>query len=226
MITGQFQSMMAAGKSSDAIGLLQVMDDTFHDRNAEQNAAALYHACKQFKDESLSSFLPRFQQLLSCSPSATGDEINKRYQLQNALNKTTSNYLIGHRLPTSFRDIVEFLLGVGSQIEGVGSVRTREYSIGQIGTFDDGTRGIAGGKLLVAGSPPASASYRPPINLTKNDKDADVDAKMTGVNRARATWVSKKNLIIVERQARALDAARKATGYPTIVFFLRNVLRP
>ncbi|KAI0990928.1 hypothetical protein K3495_g17259, partial [Podosphaera aphanis] len=45
MITGQFQSMMAAGKSSDALGFLQAMDDTFRDRNAEQNAAALYHAC-------------------------------------------------------------------------------------------------------------------------------------------------------------------------------------
>ncbi|KAI1003822.1 hypothetical protein K3495_g4387 [Podosphaera aphanis] len=196
MVTGQFQSMMATGKSSDALGFLQVMNDTFRDRNAEQNAAALFYACKQFRDESLSSFLPRFQQLLSCSPSAAGDEINKKYQLQNSLNKTTSNYLVGHKLPAVFRELVEFLSGIGSQIEGVGLMKTRNYSIGQIGLFDDGTRGIAGGKLLGANPTSVPASYQPlsNVNMNDNDKDCDGDTKMTGVNRTRAAWVSKQVL--------------------------------
>ncbi|KAI0994533.1 hypothetical protein K3495_g13648, partial [Podosphaera aphanis] len=60
MITGPFQTMMNSGRISDALGLLKVMDDTFRDRNANQNASALLYACKQFRDESLSSFLPRF----------------------------------------------------------------------------------------------------------------------------------------------------------------------
>ncbi|KAI1004404.1 hypothetical protein K3495_g3806 [Podosphaera aphanis] len=196
MVTGQFQSMMATGKSSDALGFLQVMDDTFRDRNAEQNAADLFYACKQFRGESLSSFLPWFQRLLSCSPSAAGDEINNKYQLQNSLNKNTSNYLVGHKLPAVFRELVKFLSRIGSQIEGVGLVKTRNYLIGQIGLFDDGTRGIAGGKLLEAHPTSVPASYQPlsNVNMNGNDKDGDGNTKMTGVNRTRAAWVSKQVL--------------------------------
>ncbi|POS82880.1 hypothetical protein EPUL_003849, partial [Erysiphe pulchra] len=44
MITGAFQSMMSNGQISDALGLLKIMDNTFRDRNADQNASALLHA--------------------------------------------------------------------------------------------------------------------------------------------------------------------------------------
>lgn len=60
MIIGAFQSMLNNGKISDALGLLKVMDDIFRDRNVDQNASALLHACKQFRDEALSSLLPRY----------------------------------------------------------------------------------------------------------------------------------------------------------------------
>lgn len=42
----------------------------------------------------------------------------------------------------------KLLLIIGSQIEEVGHTKARKYEIGQIGTFNGGTRGRAGVKLL------------------------------------------------------------------------------
>lgn len=121
MVTGQFQDRMANGQIDDALGFLQAMDDTFRDRNAEQTAASLFYACKQFKDESLASFLPRFQLLLARSPSSSGEDQNKIYQLRNALNKTTLDYLVGRLKPNSYLEFIEYLSTVGAEIEEVGS---------------------------------------------------------------------------------------------------------
>lgn len=193
MVTGQFQEMIANGRSTDALGFLRAMDETFRDRNEEKHAAALFYACKQFKDESLASFLPRFQQLLARSPSSSTENKNKIYQLYNSLNQTTRNYLVGRSAPNIFNELVEFLSGVGSQIEEVGLVRTRSYAIGQTGGFDDGTKGIAGGRLL--GTAPSLPAYRPKfVAPNNNNKDADGDTKMTGINRVRAQWVSQEEL--------------------------------
>lgn len=192
MITGQFQEMMAKGQTDDALGLLTAMDDTFRDRNEEQTAAALFHSCRQFRDESLSSFLPRFQQLLARSPSSSGDEKNKTYQLWNSLNQVTRNHLIGRPLPSTFREFIEFLSATGSQIEEVGLVKTKRYLIGKVGIFDDGTRGVAGGRLLGANVAPTPHSS--PITNLSHEKDADGDIRMTGVNKLRAKWVSRDEL--------------------------------
>lgn len=191
IITGQFEDMMRQGRTWDGLGLLQEMDDAFRDKNAEQSAAALLHACKQFKDEALASYLPRFQQLLARSPTSSADDKQKLYQLTNSLNQITQDYLVGRDLPNRYLDLVKFLSFVGSQIERVGRVKTRVYSIGQIGTFDDGTKGIAGGKLLGAGN--TVTPYRPSLSID-NSKDADGDTLMTGVNRIRAKWVTKKEI--------------------------------
>ncbi|KAI0996930.1 hypothetical protein K3495_g11254 [Podosphaera aphanis] len=202
MITGAFQSMLNLGKISDPLGLLKVMDDTFRDRNADQKTSALIHACRQFRDEALSSFLPRYQQLLSISVKATSEDIHKVTDLHNVLNQTTRNHLIGHTLPSSFIEFIEKLSVIGSQIEAVGLVKTKLYALGQTGTFDDGTRGVAGGNLLGSTgrgnlSSPAFAPF--PANYSNSDvsvdiKDADGDVKMTGVNKTRARWVSKKEI--------------------------------
>lgn len=133
MITGAFQSMMSNGQTSDALGLLKIMDNTFRDRNADQNASALLHACKQFKDEALASFLPRFQQLLSRSVISSAEDKQKVYELENALNQTTRNHLFGHVMPDTYVGFIENLSIVGSQIEGVGLVKTKSYTLGQIG---------------------------------------------------------------------------------------------
>lgn len=167
------------------------MDDAFRDKNAEQSAAALLHACRQFKDEALSSFLPRFQQLLARSPSSTADDKQKLYQLINSLNQATQNYLIGRDHPDSFLGFIKYLSIVGSQIERVGLIKTKVYLAGQVGVFDDGTRGIAGGKLL--GGNPSTLPPRPPLSSSSN-KDSDGDTRMTGVNRVRAKWVSQIEL--------------------------------
>ncbi|KAI0990825.1 hypothetical protein K3495_g17362, partial [Podosphaera aphanis] len=165
------------------------MDDTFRDRNANQNASALLYACKQFRDESLSSFLPRFEQLLSRSLKSSAEDEHKIYDLHNALNQTTRTHLIGHSLPTSFREFVEKLSVVGSQIDGVGLVKTRSYISGQQGIFDDGTRGITGGKLLINNTRnnflmpalvPNPASYQCSSTPPETVKDADGDTRMTG----------------------------------------------
>ncbi|KAI0991971.1 hypothetical protein K3495_g16215 [Podosphaera aphanis] len=169
------------------------MDDTFRDRNAEQVAASLFYACRQFKDENLASFLPRFQLLLARSPSSSGEDQNKVYQLRNALNKTTLDYLVGRAKPNKFLDFIEYLSTVGAEIEEVGRFKTKAYSIGDIGVFDDGTRGIAGGKILSSTAPPISA-YRPQQNPVTHQKDADGDVKMTGVFKIRAKWVPSKEL--------------------------------
>ena len=192
MITGQFQEMMASGLVSDGLGLLKAMDDTFRDRNQEQTAAALLHACRQFKDESLSSFLPRFQQLLARSPSSTSGDKNKVYQLENSLNQATRNHLIGRELPKTFREFVEFLTITGSQIEAVGLVRTKIYTVGKIGLFDDGTKGVAGGRLLGACIGPSH--YNSPLAPDTSDRDHEGDSRMTGVNKIRAKWVSRKEI--------------------------------
>ncbi|KAI0997768.1 hypothetical protein K3495_g10421 [Podosphaera aphanis] len=171
--------------------LLKVMDDTFRDRNAEQNASTLLLACKQFRDEALCSFLPRFQQLLSRSIKSTSEDNHKIVDLHNALNQTTRNHLIGHDLPSSFLGFIKKLTFVGSQIEGV-----------KLGIFDDGTRGVARGKLLGSNlrsniqAPtftPLSSSI-PNTDEVMKAKDANCDTRLTGVNRTRAKWFSKKKL--------------------------------
>ena len=70
-------------------------------------------------------------------------------------------------------------------------VKTKECAEGQIGTFDDATRGVTGGNLL-------GASYIPSYNHTysteiyERGKYRGGDTKMTGVNRERAKWGSSK----------------------------------
>ncbi|KAI0995842.1 hypothetical protein K3495_g12338 [Podosphaera aphanis] len=130
MITGPFQSMLNDDRMTKPLELLEVMDDTFRDRNAEQNASTLLHACKQFRDEVLFYFLPRFQQLLSRSIKSTSEDNHKIVDLYNELNQTTRNHLIGYDLSSSFLGFVEKLTVVGSQIEGAGLVKTRAYTLG------------------------------------------------------------------------------------------------
>lgn len=191
MVTGRFEEMMKNGETWNGLGLLKEMDATFRDENAEQTAATLLHACRQFRDETLSSFLPRYQQLLVRSPSSLTTDKQKIHQLNNALNQTTQNYLIGQQIPDLFLDFVKYLSVIGSQIERVGLVKTRVYLLEQVGVFDDGTRGIAGGKLLGGKSSPPN--YQMPAMV--NNKDTDGDTKMTGVNKMRARWVSNKEIV-------------------------------
>ena len=76
------------------------------------------------------------------------------------------------------------------------------YMLGQMGIFDDGTRGIAGGNLLggstrgnslVPAPNPASPNYSTSDAITEY-QDADGDVRMSGVNKIRAKWVSRKEL--------------------------------
>lgn len=180
--------MLANNTIWDALGLLQAMDDAFCDRNKEQSPPALFHACQQFRDENLSSYLPQFQQLLTQNPSSTGDNKNKMYQLRNSLNKTTRNHMIGRSQPKTFCEFIEYLSLLGSEIEEVGTTRTKEYLLGQSGYFDNGTRGIAGGKLL--GGTTQGNLYHPTVKDNINSKDQDGDTRMTGVNKVRKKWVS------------------------------------
>lgn len=207
MITGQFQDMLANDLIWDALGLLQAMDDTYRDRNEEQSAAMLFHACRQFRDESLSSYLPRFQQLLTRSPSSTVDNKNKMYQLRNSLNKMTRNHMIGRSQQKTFRELVQDLSLLGSEIEDVGIERTKQYLLGQAGYFDDGTRGIAGGRLL--GGSSQGTPYHPPANENINSKDHDGDTRMTGVNKVRAKWVSRTELSQRRADGACLRCGRK-----------------
>ncbi|KAI0997449.1 hypothetical protein K3495_g10736 [Podosphaera aphanis] len=207
MITGAFQSVLNDDRMTKPLELLSnlairiqgltvliVMDDTFRDRNAEQNASTLLHACKQFRDEALCSFLPQFQQFFPRSIKSTSEDNHKIVDLYNALSQTTRNHLIGYDLPSSFLGFIEKLTVVGSQIEGVGLVKTRAYTLGRTGIFDDGTRGVAGGTLLgsnVRGNIQAPnftplSSSTPNTNEIMEAKDADGDTRMTGVNRTRA----------------------------------------
>lgn len=190
LITGQVEDMMKNQKTWDALGLLKSMDEVFRDRNADRTASTLLHACKQFRDERLSSFLPRFQKLLARSPSSSVEDVHKLHLIENAINQSTQNYLVGRSQPAMFKDLMEFLYTLGGQIEKAGVLKTRTYNDGETGIFDDGTRGIAGGKLL--GRNQGSFTHQaPPVN---NEKDADGDTKMTGINRIRAKWVTPKEI--------------------------------
>lgn len=191
MVTGYFENMMMEEKTYDALGLLKEMDNLYRDQNAEQTAALLLYSCKQFKDECLTSFLPRFQQMLTRSPSSASDDKSKSICLRNALNQMTKKYLIGRIQPETYNDLVKFLSIIGSQMTEIGSIRTKKYVTGQIGTFDDGTRGFTGGKLLAGNfTVPPSQTF----NIKKDDIDADGDTRMTGMNKFRARWVSKKEI--------------------------------
>ncbi|KAI0990974.1 hypothetical protein K3495_g17213 [Podosphaera aphanis] len=90
-----------------------------------------------------------------------------------------------------FNGFIEFLYTLGGQIEKVGLLKTRSYADGETGIFDDGTRGVAGGKLL--GRHQGAPNFQAPP-VVNNEKDADGDIKMTGINRIRAKWVSPKEI--------------------------------
>lgn len=220
MVTGLFEEMMASGRTTEALELLEGMDNMFRDQNAEQTAATLLHACKQFRDENLASFLPRFQQLLNRSPISNTEDKNKVFCLKNAINQTTKKHLIGRSLPSRFQDFMKYLSIIGCQIEEANFVKTKKYIIGQTGTFDDGTRGIAGGKLL--GGYYSIPQYRPSSNSVNNydnnDKDADGDTKMTGVNRMRAKWVTKSELNRRRKEGNCVRCGKKGHRVPNCPF--------
>lgn len=77
MITGQVEEMMINGETGDAVSLLKVMDNMFRNRNADKTASNLLYACRQFKDNSLSLFLPRFQTILTRSPISNMEDNHK-----------------------------------------------------------------------------------------------------------------------------------------------------
>ncbi|POS84283.1 hypothetical protein EPUL_003669 [Erysiphe pulchra] len=83
MITGQVGEMMTNGETGDAMKLLKTMDSIFRNRNADRTASNLLHACRQFRDGSLSSFLPRFQTLLARSPMSNIED-RSRVQERNS----------------------------------------------------------------------------------------------------------------------------------------------
>ncbi|KAI1000267.1 hypothetical protein K3495_g7931 [Podosphaera aphanis] len=139
--------------------------------------------------------------MLSRSAKSTAGDSHKIQDLHNALNQVSRNHLIDHALPNLYLEFKEKLSVVGSQIEAVGMVKTRAYAFGQLGVFDDGTSGISGGKLLGGGSKAfvlllsfvLSNNYQNP-NVKFEPKDADGDIRMTGINKIRAKWVSKKEI--------------------------------
>lgn len=73
-------------------------------------------------------------------------------------------------------------------------MKTKKYVVNQTCFFDDGTRGVAGSKLLIGNTAP---SWRPSFVASapsSSAKDADGDTIMTGVNKIRAKFVSKAKL--------------------------------
>ncbi|KAI1006569.1 hypothetical protein K3495_g1652 [Podosphaera aphanis] len=191
MITGQVEVTMKSQKTWDTFGLQKSMDEVCRGRNADRTASTLLHACRYFRDEHLSSFLPRFQKLLARSPSSTIEDVHKLHLIENAINQSSQNYLVGRSQSATFNGLIEFLCTLGGKIEKVGLLKTRSYADGETGIFDDGTRGVAGGKL--PGRHQGASTYQAPP-VVNNDKDADGDIKMTGINRIRAKWVSPKEI--------------------------------
>lgn len=193
MITGQFQSMLANGMEWDALGLLHAMDNTYRNRNEEQLAAALLHACQQFRDENLLSYLPRFQQLLSQNPSSKGNEKCKIYQLQNSLSKMARNYMIGSLRPRTLQELIDYLSILGTEINKVGMEITRESLPGQTGYSENVTQGVAGGKLL--GEISQEIIYNLPARATLYSEVVDIDTRNTSSEKVRTKWVSHVELI-------------------------------
>lgn len=87
---------------------------------------------------------------------------------------------------------MKYLFLMGSQMDQVAHLKTSTYHTGQTGTFDDGTRGIARGKLL--GRVASSIPMHPVPNATESIFDSDGDTKMIGMNKINAKWVSKEEL--------------------------------
>lgn len=63
----------------------------------------------------------------------------------------------------------------------------KKHPNSQVGTFDDETKGIAGGKLLVSSA--VTAAYRPPPSILHGN-NMNGDTRMIGVNKMRIKWVS------------------------------------
>lgn len=84
----------------------------------------------------------------------------------------------------------------------MGVTKTKVYSNGETGTFDDGMQDVAGGQLLrrVAVVPPYRMAY-----IENNERDIDGDSPMNGARKTHATWVSPAE---IERCKRNRDFIR------------------
>ena len=130
MITGRFEKMLVNNKTSEALLLLEETYHTLQYRNAEQTAADLQHACKQFRDEILSSFLPWPQQMLARSPNSAKYVVSRSIFPRNDMSQTANTHMIGQTELEQSPAHIKYLSVMGSQMEHISHIKSKIYRIG------------------------------------------------------------------------------------------------
>lgn len=114
MTSGKFEEKTLKRETWNAMGLLTAKDNMFRNQNSKKNASNLLHACRKFKDKSLSSFLPSFRTLLARSPMSNTEDAHKLHLIENSFNKVTRKFLIRKNLLDNFSAYIEYLNVLGS----------------------------------------------------------------------------------------------------------------
>ncbi|KJZ70649.1 hypothetical protein HIM_09969 [Hirsutella minnesotensis 3608] len=157
-VVATFYAAGGPGSAYDPQEFMRYLDRTYQDSNIQSRAAATLRTMRQRDDQTLASFLPRFEQALAEAGGAEWPDNAKIVFLENAISKRLQESLVTAVLPEDYQGWLARLQEIAGRLERLQS-----------------------GKYL----PSTGRSFPelPKERVRERPEDSDGDVSMTDVNR-------------------------------------------
>ena len=177
------------------------MNTFYGDPAKQQRATTKLHAMKQGNNEAFFYFLPRFETTLADAGGMTWADASKMAILTAATNGSMKQYLIGREPCTTYCELKERLLTIGSQMTALHAAqrRTDRAPTNSPGVFwssssvGNGTSHGVQGPDAMDWEPTGPARIATARRSPNNNCGCPNGQRHT-CGRKRATWVSKETL--------------------------------
>jgi hypothetical protein len=168
-VVATFYAAGGPGGAYDPQEFMRYLDRTYQDSNIQSRAAATLRTMRQREDQTLASFLPRFEQALAEAGGAEWPDNAKIVFLENAINRQLQESLVTAVLPDDYQGWLTRLQEIAGRLE-----------------------------RLKSGNQPSSTEQSPPEppkdKVKGRREDSDGDIPMTDVNRASREKNERRNL--------------------------------
>ncbi|KJZ69492.1 hypothetical protein HIM_11109 [Hirsutella minnesotensis 3608] len=116
-VVATFYAAGGPGGAYDPQEFMRYLDRTYQDSNIQSRAAATLRTMRQREDQTLASFLPRFEQALAEAGGADWPDNAKIVFLENAINKRLQESLVTAVLPEDYQGWLTRLQEIAGRLE-------------------------------------------------------------------------------------------------------------
>jgi hypothetical protein len=118
-VVATFYAAGGPGASYDPYEFMRYLDRTYQDSNIQSRAATSLRTLRQREEQSLASFLPRFEQALAEAGGADWPDSAKIVFLENGLNSRLQRSLITALLPTDYQGWLARVQEIAGKLERI-----------------------------------------------------------------------------------------------------------